>query len=1065
MSVSQITNAAVNDQAEAHFALASGHLQFSLLTIHRPPTEYSAIGQYLSARRYQEAESGQSHETAAKLGILFEGLAPLAPDLIKAYGLRCSEIVKSERYNPKGADQHGLFKDQVGVDGTTLWAAATTSRASIAVHLLACMLARWDAPEAISIWMEPIDARKRELEATDNILARHASTIELTRDQIARWDASARALCLTADEAFKKDRTQLLLMTENTGLSVNHKRDMRSNVIDAWQTAMTVVNRVLTGEHLTVTIGAPMLGLDSWHLYPDMLVYGSDGRKRLVQGRDGRAKHLKPPQDFCFRGRFSLGIQDSRRQGIYWSLPLAHLKSYGDPVQSELSLLSQNERVTMDQLLYVALGSLVRRWLQNASEIKDAARFITQLYDYISHHGVVLGINGAHSWLYLLDAVSRELLKTKDSAAADLLRLIKCGRRRYPFFIDDLKIDAIFGLSNIKTALRLLNGNRARVQLLRELAKDFCKQAPCEGIVAASPMTIEAPHMSDSEQPLLIIQCARTTRVHWEISTVSPVHHGPMNQITQIRWIYHGYSSDLEDYESDTQSDALLITLDTHIPQFSDKQESFWNPAPSAFYAHFLPDLNLSQPYHQVMVKARFVCGDPHTAALYSLSIMTMERNFAVTHIQDLGQPPLPNIFLMRHISFALEHRLLDALALLQWLIAGSADDGSSVSESTIAQRTLIRSLRALSTAHALYQCIPGATIDLRVAQHPISQHQWLPAWVERPQQAFQLYQIGQEEAFACITRFESAKFNFKPEAMRGVLAISSGNSLYIAKCLLQDPADPTTPFGHIERVIGNIGRPGMALLVSPKQPRVRSFKHNFALVNHESFDGTTEDCFALTTLHISFTDWELPLDTGVRGIRDREAYYLETAVGIFDRGEWVADINPLDIYENKLFRTLPPCQRHFEEEVRPDLLTGIVCIDNWEELLDPPPDIGVVRAKDNWQARLAAAALSIQRGHETRLLPNVVCWRCWTQLEPLKTSKKTHEDEAGLSFLEDDPIGLPVEGFDEEASDSDIDEDFRRGAMRKRKRISTGDPIAEADIEDHSAFQQVLHHNIVYIL
>lgn len=57
-----------------------------------------------------------------------------------------------------------------------------------------------------------------------------------------------------------------------------------------------------------------------------------------------------------------------------------------------------------------------------------------------------------------------------------------------------------------------------------------------------------------------------------------------------------------------------------------------------------------------------------------------------------------------------------------------------------------------------------------------------------------------------------------------------------------------------------------------------------------------------------------------------------------------------------------------------------VVSLDTWEELLDPPPCVGVSRAKDNWAARLAAVSILIQQElHHVAIIVDGdrVCWRC----------------------------------------------------------------------------------------
>ena len=106
------------------------------------PAEYQGLGQSLSEKRKSDAEGGSSHITARKLGALFEDAIPEAQHVFQAYGRRVTEIAQSPHHNPKGTSAHGPFVEHGGADGTTIWAAATSGTGAIAVHLLACLLAR-----------------------------------------------------------------------------------------------------------------------------------------------------------------------------------------------------------------------------------------------------------------------------------------------------------------------------------------------------------------------------------------------------------------------------------------------------------------------------------------------------------------------------------------------------------------------------------------------------------------------------------------------------------------------------------------------------------------------------------------------------------------------------------------------------------------------------------------------------------------------------------------------------------------------------------------------------------
>src|SRR5262249_14216750 len=146
---------------------------------------------------------------------------------------------------------------------------------------------------------------------------------------------------------------------------------------------------------------------------------------------------------------------------------------------------------------------------------------------------------------------------------------IKCGRRRYPVFVDHPGTSSIFGLSHCRTFLRLLPGNRARVSLLREVAKDF----------------------SDRTH-LMVIQCkVGVLHSEWDLCSVDRL--GELERKPDqkpgsrrhIRWINKGYE-DL--YQEDVQEDSDSIELDSAIPWLWFPLGSHWLNVPKEFYSKFL---------------------------------------------------------------------------------------------------------------------------------------------------------------------------------------------------------------------------------------------------------------------------------------------------------------------------------------------------------------------------------------------------------------------------------------------------------------------------------------------
>ena len=126
---------------ENNLALAHLKFDFSLMKV-EAPQEYSGFGNALAERRKNEAEDGFHHQTARRLGALFEQLIPSTPHLIKAYGTRATEIMQMRNINPKGSSKDGPFESFVGADGTAMWAAATSGISALGVYFLACLLAR-----------------------------------------------------------------------------------------------------------------------------------------------------------------------------------------------------------------------------------------------------------------------------------------------------------------------------------------------------------------------------------------------------------------------------------------------------------------------------------------------------------------------------------------------------------------------------------------------------------------------------------------------------------------------------------------------------------------------------------------------------------------------------------------------------------------------------------------------------------------------------------------------------------------------------------------------------------
>jgi hypothetical protein len=284
------------------------------------------------------------------------------------------------------------------------------------------------------------------------------------------------------------------------------------------------------------------------------------------------------------------------------------------------------------------------------------------------------------------------------------------------------------------------------------------------------------------------------------------------------------------------------------------------------------------------------------------------------------------------------------------------------------------KSLRALSTAAEVYKLVPNATIDLGISSRPLHSSFWASSVGQSGHPSAYSFKLDRRTTFACIAYLDSGWIDIQPNLLTDVMAMSSGNSIFVTSTLLCDPSE--TPADHeIKRVVGNIGRAGIAMLISPQHTKTRKLDSgSWKVINHAPYNGKPEDCFKSTSLHLSFTPYTQPINIGDHGLQDTEVYFIESVVSVHDREKWVADIDILKTLASPLFSRLVVCSNctHIDDGSLPELIS----VDNWEELLDMEKAVsGVVRARANWLARLAAAAISIKQGQRTVVLPNSVCW------------------------------------------------------------------------------------------
>jgi len=298
-------------------------------------------------------------------------------------------------------------------------------------------------------------------------------------------------------------------------------------------------------------------------------------------------------------------------------------------------------------------------------------------------------------------------------------------------------------------------------------------------------------------------------------------------------------------------------------------------------------------------------------------------------------------------------------------------------------------SLEALWDASELYQGLPGALVELSVSKARICRYDWSRADVSGPP--------GEKSLaweLACIATFETGYLNIDPATMVNVMGVSTGSSLYMSRALSLDPgsASVSQTGPVLGRCVGNIGKPGLAFLISVDKPDMKDPGYDrWNFVQHTPFEGNLEDNFSQTSLHLSFTGYKQPLFTGVHGLRDTEVYFLQSVVQVYDKGSWIADIDIVRAFASNITNadagggTLtrikrlagPDCAHSGAGVDNPSTLGTIKSIDCWDELIDEPDGISIARAKGNRLARLALSVVAFQKKKQVIIADTSICWDC----------------------------------------------------------------------------------------
>ena len=1046
-SLGRITNSFFSGTNDNTLALANLNVDFALVKF-EAPKEFTGLGTALSTTRRKNAEDGPLHKTLRKLGCLFEQILPSTPKLIEAYGLRTSEIIQTPGISPNGSRSHGPFEQFVGADGASIWAAATSGPAALSVNLLACMLARQfdDSKICVAILVELVAERQREiLEQTKNnhivsMPSMMAAQQDITREELAAFDASARSWLSSADEAKISCQKKLMLMLRNVNTTIGGGSSTYVKVLEAWTQAMVGFEDLLKGVPQQVSSGAVLRALSAWHLYPDLIVLA----EKTINVKF--ADPLLPRQ-----GVVTIGLQLKGKEpdkGIQWSLTLSHLRFYGDPVTVQAD--GNDSRVNMRELHMIAFGSLLGIWNVSADGVEDAALWFQAIWIILQNAEPEEVITSSLPWFRILVETANEFLDSQGDDRETSRLLVNYGRRRGKLFLTkpSEKFAPFFGLDHPHMRAYVECNTEYGTQHFREVAKTLnledheayimylenCEDGEYCEIATAVPHSrrsskrgadgsarMENIHArwivseySFSPESNLACSCQttcthncpcrdaglfcnqschqygqRSCQAHWLASRF----HGPRESNEEIILIkkkpFQDSSSSREGkirwpdspvlYGSETES-RCSIKVDSE--PLSNSCCRCFEPCDESFQPKFVPIWDFEEGF-SLCIK------DSHNQSNCLSSQVKEHKTPQISvceMLQYLSSAKVKPRRLLKFLEKISPRALVETHGMKRPSLSTVYDNGpgcyrlsslghvlSRVQQSFNMPASFIRSLGALSIASRLYDGMVTTSVPLKLVEQPLYGYEWIHNDALTPHAAS--IRLSRAEAMACILTFESGGMCASPNEMKPIMAISSRNSIFIAGVLLSDPSEVARG-SDIRRVAGNVGRPGITLLVSPSNLLIKPPSQNYRAATHAEYDGGRLDCFSATSLHLTFTKWTLPLNGEDYGFIDQDVFLAEAIISVRDCGRWIADIHALAARTENCAATRECIYNHPETS----FTNTFTSIDSWEELLDPPLGPGIFRAHGNWAARLAALCILKQKN----LFNNVIivdqersCPRC----------------------------------------------------------------------------------------
>jgi hypothetical protein len=253
-------------------------------------------------------------------------------------------------------------------------------------------------------------------------------------------------------------------MLDNIELPINSEKDLYTSVVSAWDAALIATDTLLKGIPQQIQNGAALLGISSWHLFPDLEVLGVK-----TVGVNQKDDLFQPTAVLTLGLQFE-NREDREQKSVSWSLPLSRMKYYGDPIISQQVLGRDNSRITMTQFGFVILGAIFAGWGVYGQSVESGLTWISKL-DAVSS---ILGTSHSVGWLRWILEVGKSLSNSSGTERQVSMQLVALGRRRSEELCpQSIRPAPFFGLADPLVLINIVSNKNLRIRIMRFIAKSY----------------------------------------------------------------------------------------------------------------------------------------------------------------------------------------------------------------------------------------------------------------------------------------------------------------------------------------------------------------------------------------------------------------------------------------------------------------------------------------------------------------------------------------------------------------------------------------------------------------